>query len=265
MISGAGSGKTTSLIKALSYTVTSRGAEFRKWGQKAACITYTEIAAREIWNDVGNTPLSHVSTIHSFLWTLISPFQKDIRSWVSNRIDEDIVALRAEAASYTARTRATTRAKNQKKIEKLQGYAADLAKSFIYGTGRNYTKGILGHEDIIKMVPEMILRKPLLRSIIAQSFPVIFIDESQDTLPEVVEAFKAIARDQAKFCLGFFGDPMQKIYLSGIGNVVAEDGWVSIAKPENFRCSTSVIALCSDANSRCKLAYRRASLTNTPA
>ncbi len=243
MISGAGSGKTTSLVKALNYTIASRGAEFRKWGQKAACITYTEIAAKEIWNDVGNTPLSHVSTIHSFLWTLIAPYQKDIRNWVSNKITAEIAELQAEAAAFTARVQAHTRAKNQRKTEKLRAYADDLSKTFIYGTGRNYTKGILGHDDIIKMVPELILSKPLLRSIIAQSYPVVFIDESQDTLPEVVAAFKAIAADQQKFCLGFFGDPMQKIYTSGIGNVPAEQGWRTIAKPENFRCSTSVISV----------------------
>ncbi len=243
MIAGAGSGKTTSLVKALSHTITSRGAEFRKWGQKVACITYTEVAAKEIWNDVGNNSLAHVSTIHSFLWTLIAPFQKDIKKWVSNKIDSEIVGLDEAAAAFTNRTRQTTRDNNQRKKEKLQGNRQNLAevKNFIYGTGRDYSKGILGHDDIITMVPNLIAEKPLLRSIIAQSYPVVFIDESQDTNSDVVLAFKTIASSIPKFCLGFFGDPMQKIYLTGVGSIPLEQGWDQITKPENFRCSTSVI------------------------
>ena len=36
---------------------------------------------------------------------------------------------------------------------------------------------------------------------------------------------------------------MQKIYATGIGNIVAEPDWIEIPKPENFRCSTQVLNL----------------------
>src|ERR1700728_1612241 len=78
MISGAGSGKTTSLVKALAHIVATNGDNLRRQGQQVACITYTEVAAREIYSDLAETPLAHVSTIHSFLWTVIRPFQNDI-------------------------------------------------------------------------------------------------------------------------------------------------------------------------------------------
>jgi DNA helicase-2/ATP-dependent DNA helicase PcrA len=45
------------------------------------------------------------------------------------------------------------------------------------------------------------------------------------------------------FCLGFFGDPMQRIYATGTGVVEAEPNWADIPKPENFRCSTKVLNL----------------------
>ncbi len=41
----------------------------------------------------------------------------------------------------------------------------------------------------------------------------------------------------------FFGDPMQRIYVSGTGLVDAEPTWAEIPKPENFRCSTKVLNL----------------------
>ena len=87
MVAGAGSGKTTSLIKALATIIDAHGANLKARRQRLACITYTEIAAQEIWADVGNNPLVHVSTIHSFMWMLVRPFQRDIRAWVKRRIE----------------------------------------------------------------------------------------------------------------------------------------------------------------------------------
>ena len=36
---------------------------------------------------------------------------------------------------------------------------------------------------------------------------------------------------------------MQKIYLAGAGAITAEEGWIRITKPENFRCPTSVLSV----------------------
>jgi len=83
----------------------------------------------------------------------------------------------------------------------------------------------------------------LLRQLIASRFPFIFVDESQDTNPHVVEALRQIAGEQPQLCVGFFGDPMQKIYSTGTGVVDLLDGWAEITKPENFRCPTSVLSV----------------------
>ena len=84
MVSGAGSGKTTSLVKALDHLEKTRGVELRRRSQQIACITYTEIAVEEIWNDVGNAPLFHVSTIHSFLWTVVRSLSYCRPSWFTS-------------------------------------------------------------------------------------------------------------------------------------------------------------------------------------
>jgi len=246
MKAGAGSGKTTSLIKGLSSVIRMHGDKLRKSRQRVACITYTEIAAGEIWRDVGSDPLVHVSTIHSFMWLLAKPFQNDIRVWVSGRIAEKIEALEEKQATYGARVQQRTKDKDARDLERLRRQSGRIVavKAFRYGTGSDYAKGILGHDDILKLVPHLIAERPLFRTLLARQFPFVFVDESQDTTTEVVEALKTVEREPGvPLCLGFFGDPMQRIYATGTGLVEAEPTWADIPKPENFRCSTKVLNL----------------------
>ena len=244
MVAGAGSGKTTSLIKGLTEILDKHGEKLKLRRQKVACITYTEIAAGEIWADVGNNPLVHVSTIHSFMWSLVRAFQSDIQAWVTNRIDERLIELTETAANFGPRVQQRTRDKNQSDILRYQQQRTRIGRvrSFTYGTGSDYVNGILGHDDIIKMVPQLIAERPLMRSLLAQQYPFLFVDESQDTTENVVEALKAVDQELgSRFCLGFFGDPMQRIYPTGIGAIPAGPDWASITKPENFRCPAAVL------------------------
>ncbi|WP_243047284.1 UvrD-helicase domain-containing protein [Dyella sp. RRB7] len=246
MKAGAGSGKTTSLIKGLSSVVKLHGDRLRKMRQRIACVTYTEIAAEEIWKDVGNDPLVHVSTIHSFMWLLIKPFQDDIRIWVKGRIVEKMEALAEKQATYGPRVQQRTKEKDARDLERLRRQSQRIVsvKSFRYGTGSDYAKGILGHDDILKIVPHFVAERPLFRTLLACQFPFVFVDESQDTTVEVVTALKIVEREvDVSFCLGFFGDPMQRIYATGIGLVEGDPTWADIPKPENFRCSKKVLSL----------------------
>ena len=246
MIAGAGSGKTTSLIKGLSEILNKHGERLKLRRQKVACITYTDIAAKEIWADVGNNPHVHVSTIHSFLWSLIRSFQSDIQLWVANQIDEKLVELREAATNFGPRVQQRTRDKNQSDITRYEQQRARINQvcRFNYGTGSDYANGILGHDDIIKMVPRFIVERPLMRSLLAQQYPFLFVDESQDTMENVVVALKAVDEELGdRFCLGFFGDSMQRIYPTGIGAILASPGWANITKPENFRCPETVLSV----------------------
>ncbi len=246
MKAGAGSGKTTSLIKGLSSAIQIHGDKLRKFRQRIACITYTEIAAGEIWRDVGSDPLVHVSTIHSFMWLLAKPFQNDIRVWVSGRITEKIEALERKQSTYGPKVQQRTKDKDTRDLERLRRQSGRIAavKSFRYGIGSDYVKGILGHDDILKLVPYLIAERPLFRTLVAHQFPFVFVDESQDTTTEVIEALKTVEREPGvTLCLGFFGDPMQRIYATGTGLVEAEPNWADIPKPENFRCAIKVLNL----------------------
>lgn len=245
VVAGAGSGKTTSLVKALSHLTRTRGPALRERTQRVACITYTEVAAQEIHDDIGNDSLAVVSTIHGFLWSIVNPFQKEIGRWLELLLEEQIEALIFKQGSYKSGTHQSTKDKDAATLEKKQRQlaAAKHIDRWTYGIGGNYSRGVLGHEDIAKMVPAMIVDRPLLARLVARQFPFILVDESQDTFPTVVDALKkAWTLAEGTMCLGFFGDPMQQIYPRGIVSVELESTWISVDKPENFRSSRKVLA-----------------------
>lgn len=245
MVAGAGSGKTTSLVKALAHVTDTRGDSLRAKAQRVACITYTEVAAREIHEEVGNDPLVAVSTIHSFLWSLVKPFQNDIGAWVDSHIDEQISLLLAKQEGYTSRTQPTTKNKDSLDLEKRrrQKAAVKNVDRWTYGIGGDYARGVLGHADILKMVPQLIIERELLARVVSRQFPFIFVDESQDTFGNVVDCLKRVwLLADGKMCLGFFGDPMQQIYQQGVVSVSLEPGWVNIDKPQNFRSTRRVLS-----------------------
>jgi len=242
MVAGAGSGKTTSLVKALAQIERTQGSALRRCGQQVACITYTQVAVEEISGDVGGDGLFHVSTIHSFLWTLIKSFQNDLREWVRRRLNEKIAEEQKKIEK--PKTREATRARAIELIERYQRQITDLdsVKTFRYGTDSDYSNGVLGHSDVLKIGPDFILEHPLMQAVLARRFPVIFVDESQDTDPAFVDALCNVAGAiPVGFCVGFFGDPMQKIYMQGAGPIPEQDGWKTLEKPENFRCPRAVL------------------------
>jgi ATP-dependent DNA helicase UvrD/PcrA len=246
MIAGAGSGKTTSLIKALQHVIASRGSQLLANRQQVACITYTEIARQEIEDDLAANPIADVSTIHSFLWTLVEPFRHDIRRWLEEHGTTDLAELEDKYANLGPRTHDKTRLELKQKIDRRRDGLSrmDAVEKFQMGVGTSYGKGIVGYADVLKLVPELIQSKPLFAKLISRRYPLVFVDESQDTTKAVVDSLRHIAVDQkGHFCVGFFGDPVQKIYGTGIGQIVLEKGWKEVQKPENFRSPRRVLEI----------------------
>lgn len=69
--SGAGSGKTYALIECLKYIINHRREELKSHNQKIACITYTNVAAEHIKQQLGVSDVAEVSTIHERVWNII--------------------------------------------------------------------------------------------------------------------------------------------------------------------------------------------------
>ncbi|MBO9467079.1 ATP-dependent helicase [Tropicibacter sp. R15_0] len=100
-----------------------------------------------------------------------------------------------------------------------------------------------GHDGLIEIASMLIQRHQNLRKILSDKFDCIFIDEYQDTHPEVVKSLVQASSDSS-LCLGLFGDSEQAIYSEGIGDVegyIANKDFTLVPKQDNYRCSPQVI------------------------
>jgi len=248
LFAGAGSGKTRSLVEVLKRFRYENITRLRKNGQKAAIITYTNAACDEIKSRLEYDSAFHVSTIHSFAWELINPYTNDIRSWLVSNLEEEIADL-MEKQGKAKNTKTKTYIDRERKIElknKRLGILPDI-KRFTYNpNGDNLEINSLNHEEVIKITAGFVQDKPLMQSILIQKYPIILIDESQDTKKELVDAFFEVQKNKsADLSLGLFGDTMQRIYTDGkkdLGQNIP-DTWATPAKIINYRCPRRVITL----------------------
>lgn len=245
VIAGAGSGKTTSLVEALKGIQKSYGKELRKNGQRVVCITYTNRAVGVISSRLGFDDIFFVSTLHGFLWAEIARFQDAIREALRDAIiPQYMEKARAKDNGGTSQTAQKAR----KDLERLTAELAVLNEQkppvFYEETViSDYSKCVLNHDDVIDVAAYMIMRKPLLRKGLGFKYPYIFVDEAQDTFPQVVEALNAVCAGEGLPVVGYFGDPMQQIYDKRAGDFAGPEGSEKIPKEENFRSSTTVIDL----------------------
>ena len=244
VIAGAGSGKTTSLVTALDFIRNEHGKRLRQNSQKILCITYTNRAVEVISSRLGFDSLYLVSTLHSFLWSEIGRFSKEIREALKNEIIPGHIAKAAEKdTGKETKTAIKARTKVKKLTEELS--ALDDVAHFKYDDAAvsDYSDGQLNHDDVIDVAAHIILNKPILRRILGQKYPYIFVDEAQDTFENIVAALNSVCASDGLPIVGYFGDPMQQIYDERAGSFIGPDGSKEITKEENFRSAKSVIDL----------------------
>ncbi|MBK8285800.1 MAG: ATP-dependent helicase [Ahniella sp.] len=213
---GAGAGKTYSLIAALRYILKDRARELQRKHQQVACVTYTNVARDMIITQTDGDPAIYCDTTHAFAWMLVSPFQKRLRELVrtlpgwENRTEE------LDAANITA-----------------VGYALGR-RSIEDGTAN------LHHNDIFPVFIEL-MQFAKFRNAVASRFPLILVDEYQDTNTALVECLKdqLIGKPHAPQ-FGFFGDHWQKIYGDGCG-AIKHDALKRIDKNANFRSAKPIV------------------------
>ena len=243
VIAGAGSGKTGSLVKALSYISTTYGVPMLASGQKVACITYTNAAVDVIKKRTNLNELFLVSTIHRFMWDQINSFQSDIRSSIKERIIPKRIEKKNEKTKGNSKEAVKARAQIVRLTSAL--ISVDGVEVFKYSDSgySDFEKGQLDHDDVIDIASDLILNNKSLRRIIGQRFPYIFIDEAQDTFPNVIEAFNSISGEPGLPITGYFGDPVQQIYEKRAGDFQGPPGSYKIEKKINYRCSIEVIKI----------------------
>lgn len=216
---GAGAGKTYSLVHALRYLVETRGTSLLRRRQRIACITYTNAATDEIKARTDGHPAVMASTIHSFCWSLLVRFQSDLREELPNlskwpdRLEES-GGIGSREVKYDL------------------GYPSAKAADAVY----------LSHDDVLSLMV-LLLERPKFRALMLDQYPIIFIDEYQDTNRAVADALAThFLSGQTGLLLGLFGDHWQKIYRDGWGEIV-DDGIVRIDKHANFRSAPAVVEM----------------------
>ena len=213
---GAGAGKTYSLEKALRRLIDSRGAELIRRGQQVGCITYTNVAKDEIIARVQAHPAVRPETIHGFCWSISQDFQPTLRALVPSLVGW---AERLEPVGGIGN----------------RGVHYELG----YPSVGNH-QVTLRHDDVLALMIQ-ILAYPKFRSVLKARYPILLIDEYQDTDAGFVEAIKAWFLDANQGPqLGLFGDHWQKIYGEGCG-LVEHAALEVIDKNANFRSTYPIV------------------------
>lgn len=215
---GAGAGKTYSLVKALRFLIDHNKDTFPKSGQQIACITFTNVAKEEIAARTDRSPMVFCETNHAFCWSLISGFQKQLRVLI-------------EAMPEW-----------KEKILEVGGSLGTRAVEYSLGhrSIREHRVSI-HHDDVLPLTISLMAHEKFRRMITAR-FPIILVDEYQDTDSCWVEAIKTHFLGQPGSPLfGFFGDHWQKIYGGGCGKL-EHPNVTEIGKEANFRSVKVIVS-----------------------
>lgn len=215
---GAGSGKTYSLVQVLQHI------SGLYPNAQIACITYTNAAAIEIKNRA-NIKNLRVSTIHDFLWDMIVQFQKEAKITLLELINNPECSIKNPNSDSP--------------------YQNTFENGIQYKEYLRIDRGEISHDEVLVLANGMFKKYPRLCDLLIDKFQFIFVDEYQDTSPLVIEILlEFIKQRKKKNIIGFFGDAMQSIYETGIGDIDSyiKSGVVyKVEKKQNRRNPQTVI------------------------
>lgn len=212
---GAGSGKTYSLLKVIDWLEQNKCQELKSKKKNIACITYTNAAVNVILERLSGDSSIVPSTIHSFAWDSISQFQQTIKEYV-----EELNLLPKDSA-------------------------IDLVTNVAYTLGSRYIDNgtlYLFHDDIIKLFAKF-LDNEKFRRLLSQRYPIVLIDEYQDSFKVLTDKFiEYFVEGSKSIQFGFFGDSWQTIYTSnGACGKIESNQLKEIKKTLNFRSNVAVV------------------------
>jgi DNA helicase-2/ATP-dependent DNA helicase PcrA len=216
---GAGSGKTHTLVQVLNKLFSENPSI------NIVCITYTNVAVNEIRERAPYKNL-RVSTIHDFLWDIISSFQTNLKEALIQLVAEDEI-------NYSGDKELTI--DDFKEIEVK------------YREWKKLNKGTISHDEVISLAEYMFREYELLSDIVKDSYDFIFIDEYQDTFEKVIKILlEHLEQSNKSNIVGLFGDKMQSIYGNGVGDIESyvDQGMVhEVIKKDNRRNPFEIVEL----------------------
>lgn len=218
---GAGSGKTYSLNRVIEWIQANRWSDYSRKKQNVICITYTNAAVDVIAERLAKDSFILPSTIHSFSWNAIKQYQSVLIDIVTTNPD-----FSADEGDFNQVTEVA------------------------YTLGHRYKeKGIqyLYHDDVLKLFC-MLLDNIKFRRVFADKYPLILIDEYQDSYKPIIDRFIDfyIEKDTGPQ-FGFFGDAWQTIYQSNKACGMIQHNKIQVIKKgSNFRSSPRIVKLLND-------------------
>ena len=258
-----GSGKTTTLVAKLAILS-------KKWPftHSGICVlSHTNVARNEIETRLGNTPegaklLSYphfVGTLHSFFDTYIAlPWIKS-KGVHLNMIDTDYVrALRWHKLSHGTQAYFNKNYKDENICGYVENWGqiawdkgGETREELLQTIKQSLKNGYFTYEEMLLLTKEVLTNHPAIAEGIEERFPIVFIDEAQDTNSLLWELIlKAFPENGKNSIRQGFGDSNQAIY-----NYVGE----SVADPKFPR------PLCLVLSESKRFDERIASLTNSVA
>lgn len=97
--SGAGSGKTYALIECLKHIISIHHDDLKNHNQKIGCITYTNVAAEHIKQQLGVSDVVEISTIHERIWSIICNQKSALLSLHIEKLNSEIELLNHQLLS----------------------------------------------------------------------------------------------------------------------------------------------------------------------
>lgn len=218
---GAGSGKTYSLNKVLEWIQENKWVEYSRKKQKVVCITYTNAAVDVIIERLPKDSFIIPSTIHSFAWNAIKQYQSFLINVVTT--DPEFITNEGDFSKVTEVT---------------------------YTLGHRYKEnGIqyLYHDDVLKLFCKL-LDNAKFRRVFSDKYPLILVDEYQDSYGPIIERFiKFFIAEGKSPQFGFFGDAWQTIYQSNKAcGPIEHENLKVIRKGSNFRSAPRIVQLLND-------------------
>lgn len=218
---GAGSGKTYSLNRVIEWIQANKISDFNKKKQNVICITYTNAAVDVIAECLSDNSFILPSTIHSFAWNSIKQYQSTLLQYI-----EEDASLQCDEGDFV-------------KVTQVQ-----------YTLGHRYKENgvhYLFHDDVLKLFCRF-LDNIKFQRVFADKYPLILIDEYQDTYKPIVDKFiEYFIAEEKKPQFGFFGDSWQTIYQSkNACGLIEHENIKLIKKGSNFRSSPRIVQFLND-------------------
>ncbi len=242
VFAGPGAGKTYWLVNHIKNVI-KKSARLSP-ASYITCISYTNVAVEEIIGKLGSlSEYVECSTIHSFLYKYVvkpyihlvkdedgsplvnyaevnghdehRPSDSKIKSWLQSvGARFNYYGNKSEVYKYVKKLKwildKTTGEWNFKTITFASPPQYFPTRSLNSYKQFYWRDGIIDHEDVLYFSYRILDENPIIRELLSQRFPYIFIDEFQDTSPVQTQVVKWLAAETT--VVGTIGDVEQSIY-----------------------------------------------------